>query len=640
MGKSSRPVTRRQANRGKRYQRVMPARKRVSHASPLEKAIAHNGTLTLPELNAVLDVLPDSVIVCDREGKILQINAAASQLFELAPDSPYQGTSYRQFLGSYELHDDQQRLSSIEQWPINLALAGKVMSHSPENTLALHLPSGRKIYVYVWRFLLPDTHKHIAKFAYIFRNITFRYQKALHLQRVQQAVLTLTQAIVQVPSDMDFTLPKETPLLSPRLLLVAQQLVDVIHEILDCRRVALWALGSTGYMHYVTGSGFTTEQEHRRRRDSGHLLPTELAGEAVMARLQSNEVIISADHIHFSSEYAREFGSEDRFLIVPLFLEQRLAGALIITKAVLESEYLPEEIELVKAVAAQVVLVVECILCLQEQAETKMKARMLQEMNHITTDFLTLASHELRTPLTGIFGNLQLAQRRLKTLQCQVAEQSEEMETRVEHVQQPLISASQSAELQQRMINNLIDDAHLQSNTLSLCVERCDLLALVKDAVARKQPFLPKRTIILECLPTEHTVPILADVERIRQVLTTYLTNAFRSAPARHPISVQLTVEDTIARVSVHDEGPGISLEEQAHLWDRFYRAKGSAVQHELDLSLGLGLYLCRAFIELHHGNVGVQSTAGQGATFWFTLPIARSTEANMGRSSALVGGS
>ena len=68
--------------------------------------------------------------------------------------------------------------------------------------------------------------------------------------------------------------------------------------------------------------------------------------------------------------------------------------------------------------------------------------------------------------------------------------------------------------------------------------------------------------------------------------------------------------------------GPGIALEEQGRIWGRFYYAKGIAVQHELSLSLGLGLYLCQAFIERHHGSVGVQSDPGHGTTFWFTLPI------------------
>ncbi|GHO47764.1 sensor histidine kinase [Ktedonospora formicarum] len=88
---------------------------------------------------------------------------------------------------------------------------------------------------------------------------------------------------------------------------------------------------------------------------------------------------------------------------------------------------------------------------------------------------------------------------------------------------------------------------------------------------------------------------------------------------------VLLRVAESLARVSVHNEGSGIAREELDHIWDRFYRAKGSAIQHELDLSFGLPLYLCRVFIERHEGSVGVQSAPGQGTTFWFTLPITSS---------------
>ncbi|HEX7735528.1 MAG TPA: ATP-binding protein [Ktedonobacteraceae bacterium] len=86
-------------------------------------------------------------------------------------------------------------------------------------------------------------------------------------------------------------------------------------------------------------------------------------------------------------------------------------------------------------------------------------------------------------------------------------------------------------------------------------------------------------------------------------------------------------IEDQVARVAVHNEGAHIPPEEQQHLWERFYRAKGSAVQHELDLSVGLGFYLCKVFIERNQGSIGVQSAPGQGATFWFTVPLATSGE-------------
>jgi signal transduction histidine kinase len=117
-------------------------------------------------------------------------------------------------------------------------------------------------------------------------------------------------------------------------------------------------------------------------------------------------------------------------------------------------------------------------------------------------------------------------------------------------------------------------------------------------------------------------MPIFADAVRIKHVLVTYLTNALTYSPPSQAAMMQLRIEETLARVSVHNEGAGISREELDHIWERFYRAKGSAVQHELDLSCGLALYLCQVFIERHRGSVGVQSAPGLGATFWFTVPI------------------
>jgi signal transduction histidine kinase len=177
------------------------------------------------------------------------------------------------------------------------------------------------------------------------------------------------------------------------------------------------------------------------------------------------------------------------------------------------------------------------------------------------------------------------------------------------------------------MIQDIIDDTRIQTNQLEVRLQRCDLLALLKAAVARQQRLVPERRIVLESLPKEQRVPIMADAARITQVFTIYLANALTSSSAEEPVTVQVMVKDLVARVSVHNEGPGIPLEEQQHLWERSYRAKGSAVQQELDLSLGLSFYLCRALIERHAGLVGLQSTPGQGATFWFTLPLLPPTE-------------
>jgi len=575
------------------------------------------------QLEGIFDTLPDSVIACDREGKILRINATALKLFEVASESLYRGTLYQQFLHHYVMGEEQQRAISLEPWLMSLLTDGEAASNPQEETIVLEVPSGRKVYVNICCLPMLDTQKHAAGTVYVFYDITLRYQKARHVQRVHQAVSSLREAIAHIPEHLDFASPEGAFLLSPSVLFVARQLVNVIGQVLVCDIVSrLVFVPPAGHVHYIIGSGFNSEQEQYRREKSGLFLPSDLFAEPVLARLSANqEVILSADRLRLPPGVRADFGAMN-LLFIPRFLKNQLAGALVIGKAGFDSEYTPEEIEVVKAVAAQADLVIDCLHCFYEQAETRARELVRQEMDRLLNEFLNLASLELKTSLTVIKGNIQVAQRRLAALKRQLAEQPERVSEQLEQVQRPLASAAQSTRIQERMINELIDDARIQANTLELHLNQCDLVALLREAVAYQQRAAPKRTIVLDVMPEEKVVPIIADAERITQVVNSYLANALSYAPADQPVTVQLTVEDAVARVSVHDEGPGIPLEEQGRIWERFYHAKEIAGHHEPDLSLGLGLYLCQAFLECHHGSVGVQSEPGHGATFWFTLPI------------------
>lgn len=460
----------------------------------------------------------------------------------------------------------------------------------------------------------------------LFHKVTPRYQKALHLQHVYEAIALLNEVVAQIPEHFTFAFSNEILLLSPPVLFVAQRLVDVICQVLGCWRVSLIALESQPHrLFYAVGSGFTNEQEQQRQATRGHFLATELIDESTLASLYINqEVIIGADRLHFPAGNLADFGAAV-LLMVPLFLGQRLAGILVIAKQGWDKGYSQEEIDLIKAVATQAVLLFTCLSCLQQEIGKQLRELVLHEVDRLSRDFLTLASHELRTPLTGIKGNLQLSQRRLETLRRQLAE---EASAHLGRVQQSLAQAEQGIRLQERMIQDMIDDARIQANQLDLSLKTCDLLALIDAAVAKQQASLPERVLKVKNVTAQHAIPVLADAERISQVLAIYLENALDYAPAERPVAVQVSKTDGFARVSVHDDGPGIPLEEQESLWGRFYRGKGGVVHRELDLSLGLSFYLCQAIIERHHGSVGVESEPGQGATFWFTLPEARPAEA------------
>ena len=591
----------------------------------MQQQAIQEAILLANQLEGIFETLGESVIACDREGKILHINAAALTLFEVASASLCRGTGYQQFLHSYQRGDEQPPALSLEPWLMSLFSDGEEATSQQESIIVLQVPSGRKVYAKMRCLSVslptPDAQQQAIATIYVFHDITRRYRKALHLQRVRQAVSRLQEAIAHLPEQMDFASPEGLFLLSPPVLFVTRQLVDVIGQVLDCQDVALWAFGPPArYLHYAAGSGFTWEQELCRREKSGHILLLEYVDETALARLSANqEAILPSKRL--CPRY-RERHSAENLLWIPILLENRLSGALVIAKAGADSGYTPEEIGLVKAVATQTVLIIECLRCLYEQAETRARALVQPEMQRLINEFLNLASHELNTPLTVIKGNLEVAQRRLTTLKRQLAEQHERMSKQLEQVQSPIASAAQSARLQERIIKDLLDDARIQINTLELHMKRCDLTALLRAAVADGQRSTPERTIVLHITSQEQAVPIMADAGRISRVITGYLANALSYAPADQPVTVQLTVEDAVARVSVHDEGPGIACEEQGHIWERFSSSRELTGHHEPDLSLGLGLYLCQAFIERHLGSVGVQSDPGHGATFWFTLPI------------------
>jgi signal transduction histidine kinase len=149
----------------------------------------------------------------------------------------------------------------------------------------------------------------------------------------------------------------------------------------------------------------------------------------------------------------------------------------------------------------------------------------------------------------------------------------------------------------------------------------CDLVVIVVEAVREQKLAAPARSIDVD-LPPGITVPVLADVDRIGQVVTNYLTNALKYSADDKPVAVGLEVDGAMARVSVRDAGPGIPAAEQEHIWERFYRVPGIEHRSGSGIGLGMGLYISRTIVERHHGRVGVESHAGSGSIFWFTLPL------------------
>lgn len=234
---------------------------------------------------------------------------------------------------------------------------------------------------------------------------------------------------------------------------------------------------------------------------------------------------------------------------------------------------------------------------------------------------LSMTGHELKTPLAALKGNLQLLLRRVKRVSTSPDRFAEELPTFFHRLMECLLTCTRQVDVQTTLINDLLDVSRITAGTLKLDLELCDLASLARETVEDLRVTAPERSFLLE-RPAQPVVMVQADRTRISQVITNFITNAVRYSPADQPIHIGIGLQENAARVWVRDHGPGLTEEERAHLWQRFSQIKGVAVQCGSGKGLGLGLYICQTLIEQHQGEVGVESTPGDGSTFWFTLPI------------------
>ena len=257
--------------------------------------------------------------------------------------------------------------------------------------------------------------------------------------------------------------------------------------------------------------------------------------------------------------------------------------------------------------------------CEAEMAQASERAQV--ELNRRKDEFLSVVAHELNTPLTSLQGYNQLLARRFDGWRPG-NDGAEQLARSVALARTAIAVGEGSLNRITRLVEDLVDDARLRDGTLALHLEPCDLNAIVCQAVEEQRVLAADRTIGLRLSGTQ-PAPVVADATRIRQVIANYLTNALKYSKADRPIEVRLEVEGTVARVSARDEGVGVSLAEQTHVWERFHPIEGNAVQTGSGVSLGIGLHISKVIIERHHGQVGIESVPEQGSTFWFTLPLA-----------------
>ena len=229
-----------------------------------------------------------------------------------------------------------------------------------------------------------------------------------------------------------------------------------------------------------------------------------------------------------------------------------------------------------------------------------------EQANRTKDEFLATLSHELRTPLSAILGWSHL----VRTGKLDEPQMSRAVET-----------IERNARSQSQLIDDLLDVSRIITGKLQIEPRPVDLCAVIEDAIEGVRPALEAKNIQLETGLDACGSFVAGDANRLQQVFWNLLSNAVKFTPESGLVRVNASQAGAQVRVSVSDSGIGITLEFLPHIFDRFRQADGSTTR--VHGGLGLGLSIVKHLVQLHEGEVTVESGGkDQGATFIVTLPL------------------
>jgi two-component system CheB/CheR fusion protein len=241
-----------------------------------------------------------------------------------------------------------------------------------------------------------------------------------------------------------------------------------------------------------------------------------------------------------------------------------------------------------------------------EVTDLMIAQRATKELMHKKDEFMSIASHELKTPLTTIKGYLQFALR--------MAEQEKwgQIFGFVDKANKQLCKLTS-------LVDDLLDVTKIQAGKMTFNNTTFNVREIIDESLDGIRGNLDGQSIVYDV----DDFIITADKNRIEQVISNFISNGLKYAPNGKVLTIKAKqVSETMARVSVRDQGIGIPKDKADYIFDRFFRVEESS---NMFSGLGLGLYISAEIIQRHNGRIGVESELNVGSEFWFEIPLQQS---------------
>jgi len=370
----------------------------------------------------------------------------------------------------------------------------------------------------------------------------------------------------------------------------------------------IYLLDSEGKrMMLVAGAG----EAGRAMKSAGHSISMTNDNSVVVRAAKTKAGVIVNDVTEAENFMPNPLLPETRSeMAIPLITRGEVIGVLDV-QADVQNRFTDEDVRIKTILAEQIAVAVQNARAFEQMELSAERERetseRLREVDRLKSEFLANMSHELRTPLNSIIGYSEVL---LDGVDGELTEDMEEDIDAIHNSGKHLLS----------IINEILDLSKIEAGQMQLDRRPVDLKEFAAEIVRSGQVLVKNKPVDLKLVAEDNVENIYADPIRLRQILWNLVSNALKFTEDGH-VYVKLGLfNDKTALITIEDSGIGMDEEGLARIFERFSQVDGSSTRRAG--GTGLGLTITKLLVEMHGGQIDVESTEGAGSTFWFTVPL------------------
>ncbi len=558
-------------------------------------------------LETVFQAMSEGICIVTYDEQIQIHNHAAASFLGIPV---HVSMPIKTFLQSHPAYTMNGQLISFEDFPLTRALRDNKHIRGERFVTTRTDESQRIIEVSI----SPMKGRHLGEAALVcaFRDVTVQIRAD---ERIRQALETFLQIAEAVSHSTDIS--------------------EILQSVLANTLTLLQCLRGTVYLFQqadqtfdrLLSIGFASEEEEEEwlvQQQSWVNMQNEKACKLMEQLRQGHATLVGSEYYAAHTNPFEEW----HVLAAPIKHNQQLLGLILVSRTFSLARHMPQtpafnnwDITIIEGIAQLAGVALEQARWQQEAIEARTSEAAMRDADTLKDEFLAITAHEFRNPLAVILARSQGAQRSLNRIT-----QAEKFTPASLSINEHLETIAAQAKQLNNIVTTFLEATRINRGQFSLKTENVDLEAIARKVVENQVALTEQHELSCHVEQDARPYLVLGDQARLAQVIANLVENAIKYSPLGGPVSVffRRSHEDSqneMIEVCIADKGIGIPLDAQSRLFERFYRVPQA--NNRGTRGVGLGLYIVAQLIQMHGGNISVDSPGilGQGSRFTFTIP-------------------